>query len=191
MNKIKLEIETVEIEAGTRKLDGNWTISDKRTIHDCKLVDPAHYFTKHRVAYEEPDCVGYTEIDVLPFLIGRKWDEISLAYVHALQPSCVRVSEGEQTLDSVTWRVNVVINNKTDRIIEEITQEVEVAICSPIQDGHSLNVALKYGTDSVAFLASISDDKGFCYCPFIPEGLVEELTQQLEKELIDEQLNKQ
>lgn len=55
------------------------------------------------VPYEKPKSYGWLSVDVLPFLIGKKWDEVALAYVRSLRPSYIRVTKGEQTCDGRTW----------------------------------------------------------------------------------------
>lgn len=66
-------------------------------------------------------------VEVLPFLKGRKWNNLALAWVHCLRPSSIRVGVS-QTADSIPYRVSVTLGpNKT---IVEITQEVQVAFCS-------------------------------------------------------------
>ena len=106
------------------------------------------YITHHLVPYEEPTCRGYMEVPVLEFLKGKKWDEVALAYVHALRPTAIRVTSGIETLDCRIWRVNVHVNNYEDLIIEEIEQEVEVGLPDGIQHGEALRMALHYGIDS-------------------------------------------
>ena len=75
---------------------------------------------------------GYTVIRVLEFLNGRRWDDIALAYVHALRPSSIRVSAGIITCDCRAWRVTVMIDD--NKIIDYIEQEVDVALPERISD---------------------------------------------------------
>lgn len=84
------------------------------------------YHSTHAVAYERPTRFGFTDIDVLPFLVGRPWDVHALAFVHALRPSYIRVTTGEETCDSRTWRVTVTVDEND--IIQKIRQEVEVGL---------------------------------------------------------------
>ena len=90
--------------------------------------------------YEPPICRGYTRIEVLAFLKGKPWNEIALAYVHAVSPSYIRVIKGEETTDAKAWRVSVYIDRNS--IIEKITQEVEVALPDGIQNGYELRKSL-------------------------------------------------
>jgi hypothetical protein len=106
------------------------------------------YHSKHAVDYEPFRGTSYGVIEVLSFLKGRKWDEIALAYVHALRPSSIRVTTGAIKLDASKWRVTVYVDN--DDTIRGIEQEVEVGIPENIPgviDGHTLSEAVNC-TDS-------------------------------------------
>lgn len=94
----------------------------------------------------ESDCFGYTCIKVLPFLYGKKWDEVSLAFVHTLRPSYIRVIEGCEKLDSMLWRVTVRLND--DKTINQIEQEVEVWLPDGVAHGEALDHALEFGINS-------------------------------------------
>lgn len=104
------------------------------------------YKTHHMVAYEKPQSRGFQSIEVLSFLKGKKWDEIALAYVNAVRPSCIRVTTGMCTLDGRTWRVTVIVDEND--IIKKITQEVEVGLPEGISHGEHLSYALQFGIDS-------------------------------------------
>ncbi len=104
------------------------------------------YHSSHMVEYEKPNSIGYICIEVLLFLKGKKWDEIALAYVHALRPSSIRVTNGEIKTDSRVWRVTVCVNDKD--VIDKIEQEVEVGLPAGVSHGHALGDALKYGINS-------------------------------------------
>lgn len=107
------------------------------------------FYTKHLVAYDREnsfDARSSIDIAVLDVLTGKPWDDIALAYVHALRPSSIRVTKGEMTLDCNRWRVTVVIDD--DNIIKEITQEVEVGLPDGIEHGEHLRIALHHGIDS-------------------------------------------
>jgi hypothetical protein len=97
---------------------------------------PDYFIDTQGKRYEQPASRGYGYIDVLSFLIGRPWNEIALAYVHAVRPSSIRVIKGEETTDSQVWRVSVYIDHKN--IIEKIKQEVEVALPNGICSGYEL-----------------------------------------------------
>jgi len=112
-------------------------------------VKAENFYSKHLVDYDKNEVFpyrGYTSIRILEFLDGKRWDDIALAYVHAVRPSCIRVTTGTITLDAHTWRVTVVVDD--NNIIEKITQEVEVGLPERTTCGESLRVALKYGIDS-------------------------------------------
>lgn len=103
----------------------------------------ADYYTISSEWFEDFPARGYTSIPVLEFLKGREWDDIALAFVHGLRPECIRVTRGEQTCDSRTWRVTVIINE--DNIIEEITQEVSVGLPDGIDNGYELRRSISEG----------------------------------------------
>ena len=83
-----------------------------------------NYYHSHGIAYESPPNIGWDCIPVLEFLWGRKWDEISLAYVHSLRPSSIRVTTGEVKTDSSRWRVTIYVDDAD--IITKISQECEI-----------------------------------------------------------------
>lgn len=95
------------------------------------------------VAYVEPDSFGYTVIEVLPKLTGLPWNEIALAYVHALRPRRIRVIApgGCCKLDAQNWRVTVYLE-ADNRTIKKITQEVAVGLPDGIDHGHALDCEL-------------------------------------------------
>jgi hypothetical protein len=108
--------------------------------------DPKKYRSNHFVEYETPERRGYTSVEVLPFLKGRKWDSVALGYVHSLRPSGIRVvGDGWCTSDAITWRVTVHVDGDT---IKNIEQEVEVGLPPGVVHGAALNTALKHGVDS-------------------------------------------
>ena len=90
--------------------------------------------------------MGFLSLDVLPFLVGRKWDTVSLAYVHSLRPSSLRVVTDGIQLDARPWRVTVWIDEND--FIKKIQQEVKVGLPDECNSGSALKDALKYGIDS-------------------------------------------
>lgn len=105
------------------------------------------YINKQGHKYKpESEHFGWTSIKVLPFLTGRPWDVVALAFVHALRPSYIRVIEGAETLDAMTWRITVRLNN--NKTIREIEQEVEVWLPDGVVHSHALEHALRFGIDS-------------------------------------------
>lgn len=89
---------------------------------------------------------GYTIIEVLDFLIGRKYDIVAQAFITALRPSCVEVITGRATCNALPWRVRVVIDS--DNVIRKIYQEVNINLPEGVAHGHALQMALKFGIDS-------------------------------------------
>lgn len=84
------------------------------------------YHDTNGLECDGPMALGYTSIAVLPFLNGRKWDERALGFVYALRPSKIRVTYGEEKLNSVSWRVTVRVDR--DDVIRSVTQEVQVGL---------------------------------------------------------------
>lgn len=103
-------------------------------------MKPNDYLSTSGNRYVGPDRRGYTSIPVLPQLWGEPWNEIALAYVHALRPSLVRVVHAEETTDAVCWRVTVYLKGER---IESIEQEVEVGLPEDCQHGSALEIALE------------------------------------------------
>ncbi len=70
---------------------------------------------------------GYCSIPVLEFLKGREWNDVALAYVHALRPTRIRVIEdGRTQMNSENWRVTIYLAE--DKTIKSLFQEVEVGL---------------------------------------------------------------
>ena len=101
------------------------------------------YYGSYDSKFEPFGRRGFTSIEVLSFLKGHPWNDIALAYIHALFPSAIRVTNGDVTADAYLWRVTVTINEKG--VIEEISQEVQVGLPEGIANGHELDCALKSG----------------------------------------------
>jgi hypothetical protein len=74
--------------------------------------------------YMPPSVFRYRRVSILPDLIGKYWDDAALNLCHSARPSMIRVTCGEETTDSVLWRVTVRTNAKG--VIEQVTQEAEV-----------------------------------------------------------------
>lgn len=104
------------------------------------------YYGTHGTVFEDLPRTSYTVIDVLQCLWGKPWDDVAVAYVQALRPSCVRVTEGLCKADGWTNRVTVFIDE--DNIITKIHQEVRVGLPEGVVHGEALDRALKYGIDS-------------------------------------------
>lgn len=153
-DKLNLVVEKVEVTAKTHKLDDSWTTDKNGNLHrkapkgwQSKEKKPEDYYSTHLVEYGKPDCTGYLSIDVLPFLKGKPWDSVALAYVHSLRPSSIRVTTGLIKLDARSWRVTIYVEE--DNItIRNIEQEVEVGLPAPLSSGAHLQMALMYGLNS-------------------------------------------
>jgi hypothetical protein len=89
---------------------------------------------------------GYTVIrDLLPFIKGREYDDVSKSYVSSLRPSKVDIIDSQkiETGDFWSWRVRVYVK---DGLITDIAQEVEFEIYGDIQHGHDLRLRLNEST---------------------------------------------
>lgn len=93
------------------------------------------------------DRIGRTQIAPLEFLHGRPWDDVALAYVHALRPSHIRVIGEWTQADAEAWRVTVTIADDGSTI-RDIIQEVDVGLPDKAAHGEALDDALEYGLDS-------------------------------------------
>jgi len=101
------------------------------------MNSPESYLGSLGTDYVPPPKTGFTSIEVLPFLVGRPWDTIALAYVHALRPSTIRVSNGMLKANARPWRVTVLTEGN---VITEITQEVEVGLPDGVANGWDLDM---------------------------------------------------
>ena len=138
--KLEFEIEKTEIKA----------ISHKMKFPEPKVprevLKAKDYYSHHRVEYDKPNVIGFLSLDVLPYLIGHKWDEVALGYVHSLRPSCIRVGDGMFTCDGILHRVSITVDE--NEVITRLTQEVEVGLPKGIYSGKQMRNALKYGAES-------------------------------------------
>ena len=80
---------------------------------------------------------GYSQIRVLQFLNGSRWDKYAYAYVHGLRPSQVTV---------ITYDCPVV-NNHPDRVTVHLRNDdlidyisMEIAVLLPVNMGHGDNL---------------------------------------------------
>lgn len=107
----------------------------------------ADFYTRHMVIYESKQAThrGWTSNKVLEFLNGRQWDDIALGYVHGLRPSAIRVTSGDETCDSVTWRVTVYVDDKN--VITGMRQEVEVWLPEGVKNGGDLSSRIDHHDD--------------------------------------------
>jgi len=104
------------------------------------------YNTRHRAEVAPSGRVGWTCIEVLPQLWGRPWNNAAANFLRCLQPSCVRVAQGEITLDSRVWRVTVYVN--ANNTIRRIEQEVEVGLVG-FRNGQDASNYLERDDDSL------------------------------------------
>ncbi len=121
------------------------------------------YYTHHMEAFEKFNSRGNMSIDMLSFLIGKQWDDVALAYIHALRPSSIRVTTGMKTLDCRTWRVTVIVD--VNDLIKSIQQEVEVGLPESVAHGQALSIALKYGIDSEQCQWHSGEHEGYLVSP--------------------------
>ncbi len=105
--------------------------------------------TRQGAAFVSWENTSYLVLRILPYLEGRRWDELALAYVHSVRPSQVRVlkpSQGVQ-LDAELWRVTVWLR-EDDITIDHIEQEVEVGLPDACANGAAVEDAFRFGLDS-------------------------------------------
>lgn len=86
--------------------------------------DPKDFIVYHHAKPKKETSFSSTSIEVLPNLLGLKWNEVTMCYVLSLKPSAIRVSYGMVTCDAYTDRVTVMLNKKN--IIKSITMEVRL-----------------------------------------------------------------
>ena len=126
-----------------------WVVREKILIPSAidadvpqKTEAPDYYRTTHRKDYIEPKSIGWSSIPVLEFLNGLPWDDLALGFLHAVNPSCIRVTDGCTKCDAITGRVTVYLKEDS-KTIKKITQEVRVGLPDGINNGHELNIALR------------------------------------------------
>lgn len=98
------------------------------------------YRSIHLVEYDQPDSIGWRSMTVLHILIGLKWGQLPLNYIHSLRPSYIRVTTGEETMDFRLWRVTVLVD-ESDTILH-ISQEVEVG-CEGYDNAYDMDQSLE------------------------------------------------
>jgi len=87
--------------------------------------DARRYCSKQNSQYISPRCFRYGNVNVLPDLIGKRWDGTALKLCHSARPSMIRVTSGLQTTDSILWRIT--IQTDENGVIKSVTQEAEIA----------------------------------------------------------------
>lgn len=140
-DKLKIEIEKVEVTAGTRMLKAPVYNPDDYDAHD-----PERYRSIGSVEYKPAPSQCWLSVPICEFLYGKPWDNVALAYVSGAKPSSIRVTTGMVHLDSRVGRVTVFVDDKN--IITSIDQEQCVSVPETIVNGSALRNALIYGEDS-------------------------------------------
>lgn len=105
------------------------------------------------------DRYGMTSLPVLPFLVGRLWNNAALNVVRSLRPSEILVTKGVRTLDCVNWRVTVIVADD-GRTIRSITQEVVVGL-----------IGCRHGGDVSAYIEDRVPSPGLCIGVVNPRGV--------------------
>ncbi len=101
------------------------------------------YYSDHMVAFEEFPCTSGLTIHPLDLLIGKPWDDLALGYVHAINPTSIRVTTGGIKLDASLGRVTVVVDD--NNIITGLSQEVTVGLPEGVEHGEAMGHALAFG----------------------------------------------
>lgn len=136
--EVDIEIETVEIKATSKTMKFPDLPPDYKPGLQNKPDDFIVYH--HTKPKKEYDYSG-TSVSVLPELIGLPWNEITMCYVLALNPSAVRVSSDSVTADSYSNRITVMVNNLKDMLITSISKEVDIP-CPENYCGYDLQLHL-------------------------------------------------
>lgn len=87
---------------------------------------PEDFKVYHHTIPKKENGYSWTSVGVLPELIGRPWNEITMCYVLSLEPTAIRVSDGCVTLDAHTGRITVIVND--DNKIQQIYKEVKIPV---------------------------------------------------------------
>ncbi len=87
---------------------------------------PEDFKVYHHAIPQIEGVYSFTSVGVLPELIGKPWNDITMCYVLSLEPSAIRVSTGMVTLDGCTGRITVIIDD--NNIIKDITREVRIPV---------------------------------------------------------------
>lgn len=84
---------------------------------------------------------GYTTLEVLSFLKGRKLDDVVKSALCSLRPSEIRVCTTGCTADSHLWRVTIYLT--PEETINRIEQEVQIGSFGSIRSGYDFNMELR------------------------------------------------
>jgi len=101
---------------------------------------PEDFKVYHHAVPQKEGVYSYTTVKVLPELLGKKWDEVSLAFVLSLEPTAIRVSTGMVTLDSCVGRMTVIVND--DDVIQRIDKEVRIPLPEGVKNAYDLRCKL-------------------------------------------------
>lgn len=90
---------------------------------------------------------GFTELDVLPQLIGQRLDDYARGVIISLRPTVIRLVEvgDEVKTDAMLWRVTVKfrVDDEHYQVIDRITQEVAVGLPEGVPNGYAMGVELR------------------------------------------------
>lgn len=111
--------------------------------------------------YELPTLLGGTAIPILEMLWGLPWGEIPLCFIRAVNPSYIRVTNGETKTDARPQRVTVYVDEND--VIERIEQEVTIAGGT----GYEMGVKLE---EARAQSLVTKTKKTMSYNPHSPDG---------------------
>lgn len=103
------------------------------------------YRSPNNQDFKPYDCTGFLVLDVLPILIGKKWNDYALGIIHAVRPSYIRVASISEPVkcDYRPWRITVHVND--DDIITSVKQECTVGLPDGIEHGSHLRESLTSG----------------------------------------------
>jgi hypothetical protein len=87
---------------------------------------PEDFEVYHHAIPVKESSYSFTSVGVLPELIGKPWNEITMCYILALEPNAIRVSTGAITLDCHIGRITVMVNDENK--IQKIYKEVEIPV---------------------------------------------------------------
>lgn len=105
------------------------------TVGKCE-EESKKYLSTHSVVPSYTGSYGFCVLPVLPYLIGRRWDDIALAFVSSLKPESIRVTQGETKTDAITGRVTIYVDQ--NYLIQEIFQEASVWLPDGVEHGDDL-----------------------------------------------------
>lgn len=100
---------------------------------------PEDFKVYHHAIPKSENGYSFTDVTVLPELIGKPWNEITMCYVLSLEPTAIRVSDGRVTLDGCVGRITVFINQ--NKKIRKITKEVRIP-CPDNMNAYDIRCAL-------------------------------------------------